>query len=173
MTRGTRARLYALCLAVGCGGVLIGFVVSQGLTQVYQNLRPESALRLHYAEGTTSTRVFTSDAAIVLNLVDSAKTDAFERQMLAVQRALRERSAVRPGIQPPTWRMFKSDEAVGNGLVLYVFWSNPVVRDTEDTLSTSLSKVLSPEVLVPQNVGAQGCSERKLINLRLVSALTQ
>ena len=164
-----RARLYVLCFGVGCTGVLIGLAISLGVSQLTRRDRSELSVAELQSDDPPGARAFTSDAAMVLNVVESKSAPAFEAQMRILRQTLETQNARRPGASAPTWRVFKSTDETKDGLVLYVFWINPVLKGSQDMLPTALAEV--PPDLLNHYASVRDCPQRTLLNLTRVSAL--
>lgn len=93
-----------------------------------------------------NTRVFASDAGLVLNFVKPDKTADFEAVMAKLQEALQKSDKPQRKQQGESWKMFRALEPGANGSVLYVFTMDPAVPGADYTISTILAEAYPTEV---------------------------
>ena len=85
---------------------------------------------------TLTTRVFASDAGLVLNFIKPDKVEDFERTMTRLREALQKSNKPARHDQAASWKVFRAAEPGANGGVLYVFVIDPAVKGADYTIST-------------------------------------
>lgn len=93
-----------------------------------------------------ATRVFGSDAGMVLNFIKSDKTADFEAVMNKVKEALNKSDKPERKQQAQSWKVFKSPDPAQGGNVLYVFVVDPAVKGADYTVSNILAEAFPQEV---------------------------
>ena len=93
------------------------------------------------------TRMFASDAGMVLNFIKPDKTADFEAVMAKLKEALQKSDKPMRKQQAASWRVFKGVEPGGNGNVLYLFTIDPAVKGADYTVSTILAEAFPAEAL--------------------------
>src|SRR3954467_8250932 len=119
-------------------GVLAGLLSARGAHP--------AAAPAQQAQAAPTTRVFASDAGLVLNFIKPDKTADFEAVMTKLKEALQKSPKPERKQQAASWKVFKSPEPAQNGNVLYVFVIDPAVKDADYTVSTILAEVFPQEV---------------------------
>jgi hypothetical protein len=126
------------------------------------------------AQTPPATRVFGSDAGLVLNFIKADKTADFEAVITKLKEALAKSDKPERKQQAAGWRVFKAVEPGPTGTVLYVFIIDPPVKGADYTVSTILADAFPQEVQALfekyRDAYAQG---QNFVNLTLVSALGQ
>ena len=121
-----------------------------------------------------NTRVFASDAGIILNFIKPDKTADFEAVMARLKEALAKSSKPERRQQSTSWKIFRTMEPGANGSVLYVFTIDPAVKGADYTVSTILAEAFPNDVQALYKQYAEAyCLAAKVVNLKLVSALGQ
>jgi hypothetical protein len=149
---------------------LVPFIV---LTQATASAE-EQAAPAAQAQAAPTTRVFASDAGMVLNFIKPDKTADFEAVVAKLKEALAKSPKPERKQQAASWKVFKSPDPAAGGNVLYVFLVDPAVKGADYTVSTILSEAFPTEVqaLYKQYVDAYA-SGQNFVNLTLVSNLGQ
>ena len=124
------------------------------------------------AQVAPTTRVFGSDAGMVLNFIKPDKTADFEGVIAKLKEALAKSAKPERKQQAATWKVFKSPDPAASGNVLYVFLIDPSVKDADYTVSTILAEVFPTEVQALYKQFADSyASGQNFVNLTLVSDL--
>ena len=164
---GGRPGWIALGLVVGA---LTAHAQSQTQTQTPPAQQPPPAPPAQQAQAAPTTRVFASDAGLVLNFIKPEKTADFEAVMTKLKEALQKSPKPERKQQAASWKVFKSPEPAQNGNVLYVFVIDPAVKGADYTVSTILAEVFPQEVQTLYKQYAEAyASGQNFVNLTLVS----
>ena len=165
---GGRPAWIALGLVVGALATSTAYAQSQ--TQTPPTQQPPPAQPAQQAQTAPQTRVFASDAGLVLNFIKPDKTADFEAVMAKLKEALQKSPKPERKQQAASWKVFKSPEPAQNGNVLYVFVIDPAVKSADYTVSTILAEVFPQEVqtLYKQYADAYA-SGQNFVNLTLVT----
>ena len=83
------------------------------------------------AQAAATTRVFASDAGMVLNFIKADKTADFEAVMGKLKEALQKSEKPERKQQATSWKVFKSAEAAQGGNALYFFVIDPAVKGAD------------------------------------------
>jgi hypothetical protein len=154
-------------LSLFCAAMLIGGV-SAGAYQTQTSA--ETSAQSHQAA--SNTRVFASDAGIVLNFIKPDKTADFEAVIAKLQEALQKSDKPERKQQAATWKVFRASEPGANGSVLYVFTIDPAVKGADYAVSTILAEAFPTEVQALYKSYAEAYSTgQNYVNLKLVAAL--
>ncbi len=122
----------------------------------------------------TTTRVFASDAGLVLNFIKPDRTADFEEVIGRLKEALERSDKPERRQQAATWKVFRALEPGANGSVLYVFDIDPAVAGADYTVSTILSEAFPEQVQDLYRKYAEAyVSGQNFVNLKLVAALGQ
>src|SRR5436190_5071112 len=169
---GGRPGWIAFGLVVGALATSTAYVQSQ--TQTPPPQQPPPAQPAQQAQAAPTTRMFASDAGMVLNFIKPDKTADFEAVMTKLKEALQKSPKPERKQQAASWKIFKSPEPAQNGNVLYVFVIDPAVKGADYTVSTALAEVFPQEVqtLYKQYADAYA-SGQNFVNLALVSDLSK
>jgi hypothetical protein len=127
------------------------------------------------AQGAPATRVFASDAGIVLNFVKPDKTADFEAVVGKLKEALARSTKPERQQQAASWKVFKSPEAAAGGSVLYVFVMDPAVKGADYTVTNILAEAFAPadvEELYRQYAGAFAPGQN-FVNLTLIADMAK
>jgi hypothetical protein len=125
------------------------------------------------AQAAPTTRVFASDAGMVLNFIKPDKTADFEAVVAKLKEALQKSEKPERKEQAKSWKVFKSPDPAAGGNVLYVFVIDPAVKGADYTVSNVLAEGFPPaEVneLYKQYAGAYAQGQN-FVNLSLVADL--
>ena len=117
-----------------------------------------------------TTRVFGSDAAMVLNFIKADKTADFEAVVAKLKEALQKSDKPERKQQAASWKVFKSPDPAANNNVLYVFFIDPPVKGADYTVTTILNEAFPQEVqaLYKQYVDAYATGQN-FVNLALTA----
>src|SRR5690242_4476833 len=116
---GGRPRWIVLGLVLGALATSASQAHTQ--TQTPPTQQPPPAQPAQQAQAAPSTRVFASDAGMVLNFIKPDKTTDFEMIMTRLKDALQKSPKPERKQQAASWKVFKSPDPAANGNVLYVF----------------------------------------------------
>lgn len=92
------------------------------------------------------TRVYNLGAAMILHNIKSDKTADFEMVMGKVKEALQKSEDPIRKQQAASWKLYKAAEPGPNGAVLYVFFLDPAVKDSDYTIAKILTEGFPTEV---------------------------
>ena len=137
-----------------------------------------TALRVHaqaaQAQAPPATRVFASDAGMVLNFIKADKTSDFEAVIVKLKEALQKSDKPERKSQAASWKVFKSADPAQNNQVLYVFVIDPPVKGADYTVSTILNEGFPQEVQALYKQYAEAyATGQNFLNLSLVSDLAK
>lgn len=168
MAKQSIRRSVKYVLATGAGiafGLLLSVGVDYATTFVHASTDGQTTQAAH-------ARTFASDAGMILNFVKPDKTADFEVVMAKLKEALQNSDKPERKAQAQGWRVYKAQEPGANGTVLYIFWVNPPVKDTDYTVSMILAEVFPTEAQTIFKQYADSLAQgQNLLNLSLVSAL--
>jgi hypothetical protein len=125
------------------------------------------------AQIASTTRVFASDAGLVLNFIKPDKTGDFEAVIARLKEALAKSANPERKQQAASWKVFKSPEPATGGNALYVFVMDPSVKGADYTVTNILAEAFPPiEVneLYKRYAGAYAPGQN-FVNLTLVADL--
>jgi hypothetical protein len=113
-----------------------------------------------------TTRVFGSDAGLVLNFVKPDKAGDFEAVMDKLREALQKSTKPERRQQAAGWKVMKAAEPGANNSVVYVFVIDPAVKGADYTVSTILAEGFPDQVqdLYKRYAGALA-SGQNVVNL--------
>jgi hypothetical protein len=122
--------------------------------------------------GQSPTRVFGSDAGMVLNTIKPERSADFEIVMERLKSALQQSADPVRKQQANGWKVFKALEPGANNTVLYVFWLSPAIKGADYTVSKILYEAFPKEVEeLYQKFSESYAGGQMLINLQLLSDL--
>lgn len=124
-------------------------------------------------QAAVNTRVFASDAGMVLNFVKSDKTADFEAVMGKLKEALQKSEKPERKQQAASWKVFKSPDPAAGGNILYVFVMDPAVKGADYSVANILAEAFPPDqvnTLYTQYAGAYA-SGQNIVNLNVVQDL--
>ena len=123
------------------------------------------------APSVPASRKFTSDAGLMFSVIKADKTADFEAVMARVKEALNKSDKPERKQQALSWVLYKGLETPGGTNVLYVWFINPPVKDTEYTVTDILREAFPNEV---QDLWAkyQACFVQGQNMLNLTQVLT-
>ncbi|OFW15327.1 MAG: hypothetical protein A3F69_00180 [Acidobacteria bacterium RIFCSPLOWO2_12_FULL_66_10] len=127
------------------------------------------------AQAAPATRVFASDAGIVLNFIKPDKTADFEAVVVRLKEALAKSARPDRKQQAASWKVFKSPEAAAGGSVLYVFVMDPAVKGADYTVTNILTEAFPPAdvlELYKQYSGAFAPGQN-FVNLALIADMAK
>jgi hypothetical protein len=157
------------------GAALAGFAIGLLLTALGEMGTTAEAFSLqaeqHGQAGSPSpTRVFGSDAGLVLNFIKPDKTADFEAVMAKLKEALQKSDKPERKRQAASWKVFRAVEPGGNGSVLYLFTIDPAVKGADYTVSTILAEAFPNDVQALYKQYAESyASGQNFVNLTLVT----
>ena len=148
--------------------IVFGLVVGTlSATTAFAQAAPAAA-----AQAAPTTRLFASDAGMVLNFIKPDKTADFEAVIVKLKEALQKSEKPERKQQAASWKVFKSPDPAAGGNVLYVFMIDPSVKGADYTVSTILSEAFPTEVQALYKQYAEAyASGQNFVNLSLVSDL--
>ena len=125
------------------------------------------------AQAAPTTRVFASDAGMVLNFIKPDKTADFEAVVSKLKEALQKSEKPERKQQAANWKVFKAAEAGAGGAAIYVSVVYPAVKGADYTVTTILAEAFPTEVqdLYKKYADAFGTPSGNLLNLTLLSDL--
>jgi hypothetical protein len=180
MRIGVVRNVFAVCGSLLAGffvGVLLAFGVGTLVSAQAGNPPTgpsQSASKAPESAAAASTRVFASDAGMVLNFIKPDKTADFEDVMGKLKEALQKSDKAERKQQAASWKVFRAVEPGANGSVLYVFDIDPAVHGVDYTVSTILAEAFPEQVQdIFKKYADSYASGQSIVNLRLVSALGQ
>jgi hypothetical protein len=119
-----------------------------------------------------ASRVFASDAGLVLNFIKPDKLKDFENTIGRLREALQRSDKAERHDQAASWKVFRATEPGVDGSILYVFVIDPAVKGADYTISTVLAEAFPDEVHALYKQYAESyASGQNVVNLTLVSAL--
>ena len=134
-----------------------------------------STVSAQQAQPAPTTRVFASDAGMVLNFIKADKTADFEAVVAKLKEALQKSEKPERKQQTASWKVFKSPEPAAGGNALYVFIIDPSVKGADYTVSNILAESFPAEqvnTLYKQYAEAYAQGQN-FVNLALVSDLSK
>jgi hypothetical protein len=134
-----------------------------------------STVSAQQAQAAPTTRVFASDAGMVLNFIKADKTADFEAVVAKLKEALQKSEKPERKQQAASWKVFKSPEPAAGGNALYVFIIDPSVKGADYTVSNILAESFPAEqvnTLYKQYAEAYAQGQN-FVNLALVSDLSK
>ena len=162
-------------IAALTGAALAGFAIGLLLTALGQIGITAEAFSLQaeqhdQAASPLTTRVFGSDAGLVLNFIKPDKTADFEAVMAKLKEALQKSDNPERKQQAASWKVFRAVEPGGNGSVLYLFTIDPAVKGADYTVSTILAEAFPDDVQALYKQYADSyASGQNFVNLTLVT----
>ena len=146
-------------------GVMVGTLAANGL---YAQAQPAQQ-----AQAAPTTRVFGSDAGMVLNFIKADKTMDFESVVAKLKEALQKSSKPERKQQAASWKVFKSPEPAAGGNALYVFIVDPAVKGADYTVSNILAEAFPADAVqtLYKQYAESYASGQNFVNLALVSDL--
>jgi hypothetical protein len=156
---------------VSCRAGLIMLIVSSCALEA-QTASQSSAPPTARQAAVPATRVFASDAGIVLNFIRPDKTADFEAVVAKLRAALQNSDMPERVQQAASWNVFRAQESAANGSVLYVFVIDPAVKGADYTVSRILAEAFPDEIQPLYKKFAESyATGQNVMNLTLVSAL--
>src|ERR1700752_4306243 len=154
------------------GWIAVGLVVGALSATTLHALQAAQQAPAQQAQAAPATRVFASDAGMVLNFIKPDKTSDFEAVIAKLKEALQKSEKPERKQQAASWKVFKSPDPAAGGNVLYVFIIAPSVKGADYTVSTILSEAFPQEVQAIYKQYAEAyASGQNFVNLALVSDL--
>lgn len=125
------------------------------------------------APAVPASRKFTSDAGLMFSVIKPDKTAEFEAVMARVKEGLAKSDKPERKQQALSWVLYKGLEAGPGATVVYVWFINPPVKDTEYTVTDILREAFPNEA---QDLWAkyQACfvSGQTMLNLQQVLSMS-
>jgi hypothetical protein len=146
-------------------GLMAGVLTA---STVYAQAQPPAQ-----ASAAPTTRVFGSDAGMVLNFIKADKTSDFEAVVTKLKEALQKSQRPERKQQASSWKVFKSPEPAAGGNALYVFIIDPSVKGADYTVSNILAEAFAPDVVTTlyKQYAESYASGQNFVNLALVADL--
>jgi hypothetical protein len=154
--------------AVGLASVFAGALPAT--TLIAQTVPPAPPQQATPAK---SPYMFTGDAAITLNFIKADKTADFETIVGKLKEALETSAKPERVQQAASWKVYKAAEPAPNGSAIYVFVIDPVVKDSDYTVSTILSEGFPQDLQPLLKTFAATYVSQSIVNLKLVADLGQ
>ena len=120
--------------------IAFGLVIGVLSTTMAQAQAPPA----QQAQAAPTTRVFASDAGLVLNFIKPDKTADFESVMAKLKEALQKSEKPERKQQAAGWKVFKSADPAGAN-VLYVFIIDPSVKGADYQVSNIIAEAFPAE----------------------------
>jgi len=159
---------------MSCGAGLLALCVSAGTGWAQTSPPPTSQSEPGQSAAVPATRVFGSDAGLVLNFIKPDKTSDFEAVMAKLKDALHQSNKPERAQQAASWKVFRAVEPAAGGAVLYVFVIDQAVKGADYTVSTILAEAFPNEVQTLYKQYAEAyASGQNFVNLTLIAALGQ
>ena len=158
-----------LVLASRPAQIVLGFIAITLMASAVHAQQPPA----QQAQAAPTTRVFASDAGMVLNFIKADKTADFEAVMGKLKEALMKSTKPERKQQAMSWKVFKSPDPAAGGNVLYVFVVDPAVKGADYTVSNILAESFPPDQvneLYKQYAGAYAQGQN-FVNLTLTQDL--
>jgi hypothetical protein len=151
--------------------VALGLIVGawSATTAFTQTTQPPAPAQR--AEGAPPTRVFTSDAGLVLNFIKPDKTKDFEAVIARLKDAMSESAKPERQEQAKSWRVFKAIEPAAGGAALYVFFTDAPVKDADYAVTTIMAETIAPDEMteLTRQYTESYASGQNFVNLALVA----
>jgi len=137
--------------------------------------QPTPTAPAQQAQAATSTRVYTSDAGMVLNFIRPDKTADFEELIDKLKEAMAKSTKPERQEQAKSWRIYKSPDPAAGGSVLYVFFNDPAVKGADYAVTTILGEAFPPEEVteLTKKFIESYAPGQNFVNLSLVSDLAK
>jgi hypothetical protein len=121
------------------------------------------------------TRVFSSDAGMVLNFIKPDKTADFEALIAKLKEAMAKSAKPERREQAKSWRIYKSPDPAAGGAILYVFFNDPAVKGADYTVTNILGEAFPPEEVteLTKKYVESYAPGQNFVNLSLVSDLAK
>jgi hypothetical protein len=151
--------------------VVLGLIVGAlSATTVFTQATPPPP-PAQQAQAAPATRMFTSDAGLVLNFIKPDKTKDFEAVIAKLKEAMAASTKPERQEQAKTWRVFKSADPAAGGTALYVFFNDPPVKGADYSVTNILADAVSPDDMTPllKQYVESYASGQNFVNLALVS----
>jgi hypothetical protein len=136
-------------------------------TSAQQSGRPPA----EQATVASASRVFGTEAGLVLNFIKPDKTADFEAVVAKLKEALSTSANPVRKQQAASWRVYKSPDPAASGAALYVFIVDPAVKGADYSVTAILAEAFSSgelSALYKQYTEAYGQGQN-FVNLSLVS----
>jgi hypothetical protein len=150
--------------------IALGFILGAAMAMsVYAQSQPTQQAQAPV------TRMFTSDAGMVLNFVKADKTADFEAVMSKLKEALQKSEKRDRKQQAVSWKIFKSPEPAVGGSVLYVFVIDPTVKGADYTVSNILAEAFPTDQVnsIYKQYAEAYASGQNFVNLSLFADLSK
>jgi hypothetical protein len=148
-------------------GLMVGVMSSSPL------LAQQAAAPAAAAQAAPTTRVFSSDAGMVLNFIKADKVADFEMVVAKLKEALNKSEKPERKKQATSWKVFKAAEPGAGGSVLYVFIVDPSVKDADYSVANILAEAFPLDQVneIYKAYAGAYATGQNVVNLSLVSDL--
>jgi pyruvate/2-oxoglutarate dehydrogenase complex dihydrolipoamide acyltransferase (E2) component len=125
------------------------------------------------AAAAPTTRLFASDAGMVLNFIKPDKGPDFEAVIAKLKEALAKSEKPERKQQAQSWKVFKSPDPAAGGNLLYVFVIDPAVKEADYTVSNILAEAFEPAEVneLYKKYAEAYATGQNFVNLSLVADL--
>jgi pyruvate/2-oxoglutarate dehydrogenase complex dihydrolipoamide acyltransferase (E2) component len=125
------------------------------------------------APAAPTTRLFASDAGMVLNFIKPDKGPDFESVIAKLKEALQKSEKPERKQQAQSWKVFKSPDPAAGGNLLYVFVIDPAVKEADYTVSNILAEAFEPAEVndLYKKYAEAYATGQNFVNLTLVADL--
>lgn len=125
------------------------------------------------AQAAPTTRLFASDAGMVLNFIKPDKGPDFEAVIAKLKEALQKSEKPERKQQAQSWKVFKSPDPAAGGNLLYVFVIDPAVKQADYTVSNILAEAFTPAEVndLYKKYAEAYATGQNFVNLTLVADL--
>jgi hypothetical protein len=114
----------------------------------------------------SSARVLSGDAGVILHFIKADKAADFETVMGKLREALEKSDKPERKQQAAGWKIYRAAEPGPNGSVLFVFVIDPAVKGADYTVSTILSEAFPSEAQeLYQKYATAYASGQNILNL--------
>jgi len=151
--------------------VILGLIAGASASAFTQTPAPPAPAQ--QAQAGAPTRVFSSNAGLVLNFIKPDKTKDFDAVIARLKEALAKSPKPSRKEQANGWKVYKSPDPAAGGGALYVFVVDPPVKDADYTITNILAETMSGDelaVLTKQYVDSYATGQN-WVNLTLVADL--
>jgi hypothetical protein len=173
--RGGRPGWIAVATLVSVATAHVVFAQQQPAQQGQAPAQQGQAAPAQQAQAAPTTRVFASDAGMVLNFIKPDKTGDFEMVVQKLKEALQKSEKPERKQQAASWKVFRSPDQAAGGNALYVFIIDPAVKGADYTVSNILAEAFPPEQLntLYKQYAESYAQGQNIVNLTLVSDLAK
>jgi pyruvate/2-oxoglutarate dehydrogenase complex dihydrolipoamide acyltransferase (E2) component len=168
---GRRPGMIALGLIAGVFSASAAF--AQAAPAAGQPAAPAAGQPAAQAAAAPTTRLFASDAGMVLNFIKPDKGPDFEAVIAKLKEALAKSEKPERKQQAQSWKVFKSPDPAAGGNLLYVFVIDPAVKEADYTVSNILAEAFPPAEVndLYKKYAEAYATGQNFVNLSLVADL--